>query len=117
HQQHQDDGGDADDAPHGDQRRGPARVHRAEGFGQGRLHVQFGVGAHAGDDRGHRHVQDGHDEQGPEDADGDVPFGIAGLLGGGGDDVEADEGEEHHGGGGDDPPQAEGGGVQAEQDL
>ena len=43
---------------------------------------------------GHGHIENGADNQGGDDADGQVALRVAALLGGGGDRVEADVGEE-----------------------
>jgi len=71
--------------------------------GQGLVALREGLpgrGAEGGG--GHGHVGDGAGDHGADDAEGQVPARVLGLLGGGGDGVEPVEGEEDQGGRGHD---------------
>ena len=94
--QHQHDGGDAGHRAQRDDELRPAQSDPLERHGDGGVHVDLVVGDHAGEHEGHGDVQDRADEQRGDDAEGDVPLRIAGLLGVGRDRVEPDVGEEDH---------------------
>ena len=71
------------------------------------LRVDLAVLLHAGDDEGHRHIEEGADDEGAEDAARQVTLRVLRLLGGGGNHVEPDVGEEDEGGCGHDAEHAE----------
>ena len=87
------------------QHEGHGRVQEARAFGLGHdggagqhvgVRAVVGHGDHAREDRGHRDVEHGTDDEGGDDADGQVTLGVLGFLGGGAHRVEADVAEEHH---------------------
>ena len=93
-QQH---GRDAGHACGGDEALGPAHAVLLEGGGDGGVDVQLVELDHAGEHGHHGDVEHGADQQGDDDADGDVPLGVLGLLGVGRYRIEADVGEEDDG--------------------
>ena len=89
-----------DHAHHGPKQDGeahPGQVEPPQLVDHGGGVVQGVPAGDAGEDHDHRDVEKRADEQGGDDADGEIAPGVPGLLRRGGDGVEADVGEEDDG--------------------
>jgi len=101
-------GGHALERAEGDDVLGPVHAPGGEGHGEGRVGVDGRVGLHQAERDGEHAVERGGERHGADEADGDVPRRVLGLLRHGAHGVEADVGEEEHGGRREDAADAEG---------
>ncbi len=80
----------------GDERPEPGKLaDPLDRIGHGMGHVELGVVHQTRERERHKHVQDGADDQRPQNADRHVPLRVLGLLRRGADRIEPDVGEEN----------------------
>ncbi|RUS24467.1 hypothetical protein BC938DRAFT_473538 [Jimgerdemannia flammicorona] len=101
------DGGETRESAEGDDDQQPFLPSDGDGDGNGGLDIEVLVWGDTSQDEGDNDVEDGTDEEGADDANGEVARRVLGLKGGGGDGIEADVGEENLLGGGEDAGNAE----------
>lgn len=109
HSANQEDGGHALECTKGHNVLSPVHANSREGDREGRVLIDLLVRLHKAEGDGKEAVNGSGDGHGPDEANGDVPGRVFGLLGHGGDGVEANIGEEEDGRGFEDSAGAVGG--------